>query len=202
MDAPRLNERSSPHVVNPTYSSQDEAAPVQRNAPFLRLPGELRNRIYEIIIEQCPSKRNRVNLGRERKVTKMKKRLASTRPTHSRPYMGLAQTCRLLREEFRPLYLGSMRFSTRFNALPYALDLFGSPDMKRDLGSIMKDLAQTPLPATGVDLFELTEKMRIHQDKWRVLSGGDQRWPTCALVGHSSTIGSTYVMVLLQTSSE
>lgn len=116
--------------------------------------------------------------------------------------MGLAQTCRLLREEFRPLYLGSMRFSTRFNALPYALDLFGSPDMKRDLGSIMKDLAQTPLPATGVDLFELTEKMRIHQDKWRVLSGGDQRWPTCALVGHSSTIGSTYVMVLLQTSSE
>ncbi|KAH7392134.1 hypothetical protein DE146DRAFT_634310 [Phaeosphaeria sp. MPI-PUGE-AT-0046c] len=164
MVAPSFSERSSPHAE--TYP-QDEATAVQQEAPLLRLPGELRNRIYEIIIEQCPSKRNRVNLGRERKPVKLKKKQlnsAGTPPTHSRPYMGLAQTCRLLREEFRPVYVGPMRFSTRFNALPYALDLFGSADMKHDLGDIMKDLAQTPLPAAGVDLFELIEKMRVHQE--------------------------------------
>jgi hypothetical protein len=89
----------------------------------------------------------------------------------ARPYMGLTQACQTLRNEFRPMYLSTLRWSMNFQSLPGVLDLFGPADMKRDLGGMLDDLRQMPLPPAGIDLLELIRISRIHQDKVRLKCG-------------------------------
>ena len=66
--------------------------------------------------------------------------------------MGLTQACRLLRQEFRPLYMGALRYSASLNTLAEVIELVGLADMKRDFGTMLDDLDQWPLPEQGIDL--------------------------------------------------
>ncbi|KAH6095078.1 hypothetical protein HBI65_117410 [Parastagonospora nodorum] len=87
----------------------------------------------------------------------------------ARLYMGLTQACRLLRHEFRPLYMGALRYSTSLDNLAEVIELVELREMKRDIGTILDDLEQWPLPARGIDLLQFfniiqsqSEKMNVH----------------------------------------
>ncbi|KAF2271734.1 uncharacterized protein EI97DRAFT_387204, partial [Westerdykella ornata] len=69
---------------------------------FLDLPGEVRNKIYAMTLSKT-----------QQALIKYRPRHASLRPRKAesdkkpsrRPYMGLTQVCRQIRQEYRPLYL-------------------------------------------------------------------------------------------------
>lgn len=86
----------------------------------------------------------------------------------ARPYMGLTQACRLLRHEFRPLYMGALRYSTSLDTLAEVIELVGLVDMKRDFGTILDDLDQWPLPARGIDLLRFFNILQSHSEKMNV----------------------------------
>jgi hypothetical protein len=84
--------------------------------------------------------------------------------------MGLTQACQMLRNEFRPLYLSDMRFSTNFDDILEMLEIFGPAEVKRDFEGVMGDLKRSSLPAPGINLHELISITRAHQDKVRARS--------------------------------
>ncbi|KAF1843582.1 uncharacterized protein K460DRAFT_290651, partial [Cucurbitaria berberidis CBS 394.84] len=108
---------------------------------FLDLPGELRNRVYEIAAEwsyRCfphthirdkpPKRRGRSKSSSASSSSAEESRHLPPRPL---PYIGLTQTCSLIRTEFRGLWLSSHRFPL------FALDGY------------FKAFFPTPPPASG-----------------------------------------------------
>ncbi|KAF2119777.1 hypothetical protein BDV96DRAFT_642783 [Lophiotrema nucula] len=82
------------------FSTRSSASTTQVALPgFLRLPGELRNQIYNYSLEDQDIKQALL-VHRPRRANLRHRH----RPT-SRPYYGLTQVCRVLRNEYRPLHL-------------------------------------------------------------------------------------------------
>ncbi|EMD94059.1 hypothetical protein COCC4DRAFT_190830 [Bipolaris maydis ATCC 48331] len=79
---------------------------------FLDLPGEIRNRIYEVVAETS------TQTFPDTYPKSMSSRRRGLRPDHEVrrpphkpfPFIGLTQTCTLIRKEFRPLWLSTHRF--------------------------------------------------------------------------------------------
>ncbi|EUC27333.1 hypothetical protein COCCADRAFT_111991 [Bipolaris zeicola 26-R-13] len=79
---------------------------------FLDLPGEIRNRIYEVVIEistrTFPNTYPKSTTSRRRG---LRPDYEVRRPPHKPlPFIGLTQTCTLIRMELRPLWLSTHRF--------------------------------------------------------------------------------------------
>lgn len=87
------------------------------------------------------------------------------------PYVALTQSCRLLRTEFRPLYVDALHYSTTLYDLSGLLVLPGLESMEHEVGPILKDLKQWPLPALGIDLLHLISIMRFYEARVRVSRG-------------------------------
>jgi hypothetical protein len=129
---------------------------------------ELRNRIYEMILEQTST--HRTWLARRPAIAQC--RVISPRLWNSkRPHMGLTQACQAIRNEFRPVYLNALRYSVAIEELVHFLDTFGPSDLQRNIKSTMMNLKQRPLPAQGVDILPMITILRSYQESIQVAYG-------------------------------
>ncbi|KAK5698217.1 hypothetical protein LTR97_007178 [Elasticomyces elasticus] len=86
------------HKLTVTCSASTESLfPRLIESPFLRLPPELRNSIYELVLQQPEP----VVICRRGKVWPQSQQLESHQPHHA---MSLTATCRLIRQECGPLF--------------------------------------------------------------------------------------------------
>ncbi|KAF1833473.1 hypothetical protein BDW02DRAFT_570034 [Decorospora gaudefroyi] len=112
-------------------------------SPLLRLAGELRNHIYELIIaDQAEDASNRYG-ATPLKHTSIKSRKRFRAASHwaaahkDRAYMGLTQVCQLFRREFRPLYFPTLSVSVAPTDFGKLLSVFGLNHGTRDMGDFI-----------------------------------------------------------------
>ncbi|KAF2437804.1 hypothetical protein P171DRAFT_173366 [Karstenula rhodostoma CBS 690.94] len=78
--------------------------------PFLKLPPELRNRIYEFAFENIYRTFPTSSFRKENQPRRYGERLPSANLSPSLiPYLGLVQSCRLIRKEFHPWWMNAHR---------------------------------------------------------------------------------------------
>jgi len=96
-----------------------------------------------------------------------------------RPYFGLNQACRLLREEFRPIYMSELGFCIDLHAGQY-LVAFGSNEEEQTIGQSVANIMQAPLSDDGGDLLPFLERLREleqpRMDKPRMTINGQRHW--------------------------
>ena len=96
-----------------------------------------------------------------------------------RPYFGLTQACRMLREEFRPLYMSELGFCIDLHVGQYLLAL-GSNEEELSIGQAVTNIMQTPLSDDGADLLPflggLGELKQPRLDNSHVMYGGRRYW--------------------------
>lgn len=96
-----------------------------------------------------------------------------------RPHFGLTQACRMLREEFRPIYMSELGFCIDLHAGQY-LAAFGSNEEEQSIGQSVANIMQVPLSDDGADLLPFLERLReLKQprlDNSRVTYGGQRHW--------------------------
>ncbi|KAJ4351254.1 uncharacterized protein N0V89_006593 [Didymosphaeria variabile] len=92
------------HVISTVQTERGEC-------PLLNLPGELRNRIYDHVLDE-----NKFRVLRKPKILKSKDHIFKT-SLWSSPGLGLTQVCRSIRSEFLPSY----RAVTLGNVVPQEL---------------------------------------------------------------------------------
>jgi len=76
-----------------------------------------------------------------------------------RPYFGLTQACRMLRDEFRPIYFRELGFAIDLHLGQY-LATFGSNEDEQSSGQSVANIMQAPLADDGADLLPFLEKLR------------------------------------------
>jgi hypothetical protein len=100
---------------NLVLDSQHGHIATSKPFPFLDLPGEIRNKIYEFII------RSRDPIIRLKKVH---------RGTDAHSFFGLANTNKKLRAEFGPLLMSGIRFHVQLLDYPAFVAFFFGPDFQ------------------------------------------------------------------------
>ncbi|RMZ73580.1 hypothetical protein GMOD_00008112 [Pyrenophora seminiperda CCB06] len=95
-------------VVQKVEEPEPDVVELDQTFRFLDLPGELRNRIYEIAVEWTRLRFPFTHMKPKRmRYREAERRILPLRPL---PYIGLTQTCILIRKEFRPLWLSTHAF--------------------------------------------------------------------------------------------
>lgn len=91
--------------------------------------------------------------------TRFEAKQAWAKAHKERSYMGLTQVCQLIRQEFRPLYLGAIKVYISPRYIPQYLSAFGLDEMTRTMGAtFFKD---GPI---GEDSIELMPILRCMAD--------------------------------------
>ncbi|KAF2825025.1 hypothetical protein CC86DRAFT_468276 [Ophiobolus disseminans] len=146
---------------------------------FLKLPGELRNWIYDIILAQTSKDRIWVS----HKPRKLRAQAQLLRPWNSAcPHIGLAQVCRVSRNEFWPLYFDHLQYLMDVNDLDTFADTFNLSDIQISVGAIVEALKQVPLPAGGVNVFPLIKYMLPPEGKIELTRTSKKHWDNIDLV--------------------
>ncbi|KAI4696529.1 uncharacterized protein J4E88_000706 [Alternaria novae-zelandiae] len=185
-----------------THRKRAQKEVINDKSLLLKLPGELRNRIYEYIMEDVkenkkgtttkePKSRGELYITfdndapihlkytsiKSRKRCKSVKQWAAAH--ERRPYFGLTQACRMLREEFRPLYMSELGFCIDLYVGQYLLAL-GSNEEEQSIGQAVTNIMQTPLSDDGADLLPFLERLgelkQPRLDKFRLMYGGQRYW--------------------------
>ncbi|KAI4932544.1 hypothetical protein J4E85_002942 [Alternaria conjuncta] len=192
-----------PATATSTRRKRARKKVVNDKSLLLKLPGELRNRIYEFIMEDVKEyKKGKTSKAPKRrgggpstkfdndapirlKYTSVKshKRFKTAKQwaaAHERrPYFGLTQACRMLREEFRPLYMSELGFCIDLHVGEYLLAL-GSNEEEQNIGQSIADIMRAPLSDDGADLLPFLKTLhglkQPRLDKSCVFSRGRQCW--------------------------
>ncbi|KAI4700305.1 hypothetical protein J4E81_004343 [Alternaria sp. BMP 2799] len=102
-----------------------------------------------------------------------------------RPYFGLTQACRTLREEFRPLYMSELGFCIDLHVDKY-LATFGANEEEQRIGQSVANIMQAPLSDDGADLLPFLERLgELEQprlDNSHVMYGGQRHWDRDSLL--------------------
>ncbi|KAI4714682.1 hypothetical protein J4E89_000363 [Alternaria sp. Ai002NY15] len=214
---------AGPPAATSTRRKRARKEVINDKSLLLKLPGELRNRIYEYIMEdvkehkkgttsKAPKRRGglyrtfdndepiylRYTSIKPRKRYKTAKQWAVAHDR--RPYFGLTQTCRTLREEFRPLYVSEIGFSIDLGQIGQYLAAFGSNEEEKIIGQSAANISQSPLSEDGADLLPVLERFReLKQprliDDHPVIYGGERYWDCDSLFAlicfwwHGHTLG-------------
>ncbi|KAI4651844.1 hypothetical protein J4E93_002040 [Alternaria ventricosa] len=191
-----------PAAATSTRRKRARKEVVNDKSLLLKLPGELRNRIYEFIMEDVKEyKKGKTSKAPKREgagyrnfrndepihikytSVKSRKRYKTDKQwatAHDRrPYFGLTQACRMLREEFRPLYMSELGFCIDLHVDKY-LATFGANEEEQMIGQSVANIVQAPLSDVGTDLLPFLERLReLKQprvDDYRVTYDGQQHW--------------------------
>ncbi|RYN29743.1 hypothetical protein AA0112_g7022 [Alternaria arborescens] len=128
---------------------------------FLALPGELRNRIYKAITDdERPEEIRLHGSGPYGSSFSFGRSLKDRNP--SRQYLGFAQTNRMFRSEFMPLYMTVRRPLIVMEDVPYYLELFPLPDpvLTASIITVIRDLLSAFEKQTSTSRIDVLRLLR------------------------------------------
>ncbi|KAI4630708.1 hypothetical protein J4E80_001646 [Alternaria sp. BMP 0032] len=165
-------------------------------SPLLSLPGEIRNRIYELaladIMQQLEGGRirlrdellNPIHIDMQFTINARCPTIEELKSWHvqlderqraehgKRKYWGLVQACQLLRQEFRPLQLRTLPFTISAQYLDRYLYDFGTTEDALALGKSLKAIIKRPLiPDVRLDILPLLKKLSKQRNSLPWLTG-------------------------------
>jgi hypothetical protein len=80
--------------------------------------------------------------------------------------MGLSQTSRILRREFRRMYIDTSAFNMMTTDMQRFIDIFGSEEMAQQVGHVLTVLKQTSLPAQDIDILSMIRYLQQLTNKF------------------------------------
>jgi hypothetical protein len=82
-----------------------------------------------------------------------------------RPYLGLTQTCQVMRDEFGPLYFDTLRYTMHLVDFHHFIDTFKLLEIDSEVREALSALRQETLPKDGVDILPLVKVMNSVSEK-------------------------------------
>ncbi|CAN9455120.1 unnamed protein product [Alternaria sp. RS040] len=127
---------------------------------LMALPGELRNRIYKAIADDEGPKKIHLHRTHPHESLNSERSLKDRNP--GRQYLSLAQTNRMFRSEFMPLYLTLRRPLIEIKDVEYYLDVCPLPDpvLTDSIITVLVKLDYVPLTATLKPVIDLLPLLR------------------------------------------
>ncbi|KAH7383973.1 hypothetical protein BKA66DRAFT_463213 [Pyrenochaeta sp. MPI-SDFR-AT-0127] len=143
---PRSHARQYPPIV-----------PGTQNTPWLELPGEIRNKIYEYAI--LAEEQKTVNIVHyPNGIPRRSIRGIASRTNFAHSAWGFTQSCRQVREEFTPWLLEKRRIRTPLATLNNYVDTFHPLNQNgKRIGWIEPICSNAPLPHDGVEILKLLQ---------------------------------------------
>jgi hypothetical protein len=149
-------------------------------SPLMKLPGELRNRIYEMAIQDSTEEYLRIKHKSIMVTRRYKTGKAWTNAHKQRTYMGLTQACRLLRQESAPLYIRARKVWIFPSSLRPYLTTFAVDDELRELGDALMMTKRPPPVDGGCNLLSMLQLLTNTGIRMRVKKPSDIWWDRSA----------------------
>ncbi|KAH7130376.1 hypothetical protein B0J11DRAFT_566412 [Dendryphion nanum] len=170
---PKLQKKGIQKVLSASDASSISLRDfeAEKPFPFLKLPGELRNRVYDYcvstpqqaLLQLLPRRHSLRSCQSPEKISKQ-----------HRKFTGLTQVCRQLRWEFRPLYMLAQEIGLDFTKINEYLNTFyppGTPENSR-AGNITVAISGRVTPferrPEGVDVCLMLD---VWANSWRIEAG-------------------------------
>ncbi|KAI4665890.1 uncharacterized protein J4E78_003355 [Alternaria triticimaculans] len=183
-----------------------------KKSPLLSLPGEIRNRIYELALADTMRELNGRRIRLTYGLIKASRQLSRLylvmdlcptteeleswqskfdtywRAAHGQcKYWGLIQACQVLRQEFRPLQQRTLPFTILAQHLSQYLYAFGTTEDALTLGKSLTAIIKQPLlPGVRLDILPLLRKLSKQRKSLPWLTerslGEESRWKTSNLL--------------------